>query len=52
MYRNFYKNLWTDLKNRGIKLDVSYVDGWNSKAITIGDKIGYVGSDWVLESDF
>ena len=51
LYRNFYKNLWTDLKNRGIKLDVSYVDGWNSKAITIGDKIGYVGSDWILEEE-
>jgi hypothetical protein len=46
-FHNFYRNQWSDLKNRGIEVDVSYVDGWNRKAIGCGKKFGYVGSDWI-----
>ena len=46
-FHNFFRNQWSDLKNRGIKKDVCYIDGWNRKALSSGIKLGYVGSSWI-----
>ena len=42
----FYDNMMLYLKLKGITIDLAIVDGWNKKAIGIGKKYGYRGSDW------
>jgi len=39
------------LKSVGVERELAAVDGWNDSPMKLHKKMGFIGSDWILEEE-
>jgi hypothetical protein len=51
LIKSLMNNLKPYLKSVGVERELAAVDGWNHSPMKLHKKVGFIGSDWILEEE-